>query len=471
MTTMITKAMAVLAAAVLALGSCKHDGAPGITPGEPRARTTSPAIAELLAAVPGNAAALGFIDVDEGPWSFITGGTLLPLDEATRKALDKELREYLVRHLGLDPSRLQYAVGFVSGPPVRGAVLLKTVAGTLKLPGARDYEGGKVWLVDRDPSVSLAIRGDVVVFGEDTAVRDVLETLAGKRKAVTADNKPLVDWLRKESDGAYVAFAAVRPKGLPLPPPAAGLERAAVTVKASGIATVVDGDDASISSLQAMSDQGIAAMLAEVEKAHDAALSGKIGPPEGAVAIISAAYARSYAARFKPRRTGNRLSVSIDLGLAGTGATATVAVAGILAAVAIPAFMDYTKRSKKTEAALQLNKLAKNAKRAYSETGRYPAGSTPLTPRQPCCGQPNNHCSAVPELYAASPVWAALDFQIDEPTLFQYSYSASADGQRFVAKAVGDLDCDGVFITYELTGTVSSGAPTVTLTEPSVNAD
>ena len=69
------------------------------------------------------------------------------------------------------------------------------------------------------------------------------------------------------------------------------------------------------------------------------------------------------------------------------------------------------------------------------------------------------------------PVWRALDFQIDEPTLFQYSYRGSADGQSFEAKAVGDLDCDGVFITYELAGTISGGNPTFTLTEPALNAD
>ncbi|SRR5213078_2850586 len=146
-------------------------------------------------------------------------------------------------------------------------------------------------------------------------------------------------------------------------------------------------------------------------------------------------------------------------------------VLGILAAVAIPAFMDYTKRSKKTEAALQLNKLGKNAKRAYLETSSFPKGSAPLTPAEPCCGQPNNHCRAVPQLYAADPTWKALDFQIDESTLFQYSYSGSPDGQSFVATAVGDLDCDGTFITYELRGTATNGHPSLTLTEPPPNAD
>lgn len=143
----------------------------------------------------------------------------------------------------------------------------------------------------------------------------------------------------------------------------------------------------------------------------------------------------------------------------------------VITTVSIPAFMDYTKRSKKTEAALQLNKLAKNAKRAYVETSTYPPGSAPLTPPEPCCGKPNNHCPAVPELYAANPTWRALDFEIDEPTLFQYSYSASPDGQSFVAKAVGDLDCDGTFITYELRGTAVNGNPATQLIEPPPGAD
>src|SRR4051812_49832216 len=39
-----------------------------------------------------------------------------------------------------------------------------------------------------------------------------------------------------------------------------------------------------------------------------------------------------------------------------------VAIIGILAAVAIPAFMDYMKKSKSTEASLNLNKIGKNLK-------------------------------------------------------------------------------------------------------------
>ena len=466
---MTTRATAAVVAA-LALGGCKHEGAgTSGTAGDDR-RTTSPAIAELLAGVPGNAAAIGFVDLADTPWSQITGGWLVPLDPETRQSLDKELRDYLTSSVGLDVSRLQYAVGFASGPPPHVAVLVKTIGGSLKLPGSSEYQGGKLWLVDPDDKVMLAIRGDVMLLGDAGAVRDALDTLAGKRTAVTADNKPLVDLLGKDSGGAVFAFAAIKPKDLPMPPQIAGIERVTMTVRRHGIAAAIEGDDAAISRLQAIADDAFATMQTQLERAHAEALAGKTNPFEGASAIIAAAYGKSVAARVKPRRTGNRLSASLDLGATDLGTT-TIPLIGIASAVAIPAFMDYMKRSKKTEAALQLNKLGKNAKREYVETTKFPAGSTPLTPASPCCGQPNNHCPAVPERYASDPVWAALDFQIDEPTLFQYVYRGSADGQSFVAQAIGDLDCDGTFITYELNGSVVNGVPRYTLTEPPANAD
>ena len=70
-----------------------------------------------------------------------------------------------------------------------------------------------------------------------------------------------------------------------------------------------------------------------------------------------------------------------------------VAIIGILAAVAIPAFMDYMKKSKKTEASLQLNKLAKNLKVYYRVNGALPKGDAPLTPADSCCGGPSGKCA------------------------------------------------------------------------------
>jgi len=150
-----------------------------------------------------------------------------------------------------------------------------------------------------------------------------------------------------------------------------------------------------------------------------------------------------------------------------------VAIIGILAAVAIPAFMDYMKRSKKTEASLQLNKIGKNAKRVYSERAAYIIGTAAQLPAKPgsggCCGGPSNHCAAVAASFAADATWKQIDFQIEEPSLFYYDYTGTAS--TFTAKATGDLDCDGTEIVFTLAGTATSGNPAVVLTEPVINAD
>jgi hypothetical protein len=139
--------------------------------------------------------------------------------------------------------------------------------------------------------------------------------------------------------------------------------------------------------------------------------------------------------------------------------------------------MDYMKRSKKTEASLQLNKIGKAAKRAYSESSAYPQGVAIPLPSRPggagggCCGGANNHCPPTSDLFASEPTWKLLDFQIDEPSLFIYDYTSAAPGTSFVAHAIGDLDCDGTEITYQLDGTAANGNPAVVLTEPPPNSD
>jgi len=154
-----------------------------------------------------------------------------------------------------------------------------------------------------------------------------------------------------------------------------------------------------------------------------------------------------------------------------------VAIIGILAIVAVPNFMDYIKRSKKTEANLQLDKIGKAAKRVYSEQSSYTVGASATLPTKPggggCCNATpanNNHCPAVPAAFAGDLIWKQLDFQVDEPSLFYYNYNG-VDPANFTATATGDLDCDNTEIVYTLTGTAVGGNPAVVLTEPPPNSD
>src|SRR5438445_4054055 len=133
---------------------------------------------------------------------------------------------------------------------------------------------------------------------------------------------------------------------------------------------------------------------------------------------------------------------------------------------------EYKRKQQATEAKVLLNGIAKDAKAAYVETAQFPKGKTATLPESAgaaCCEGPGHKCS-VSTAWASDPVWSALRFSIDEPTLFRYSYE-STDGQSFTATAVGDLDCDGTTITYTVTGTAKDGNPSTTLVEPAPGTD
>jgi len=151
------------------------------------------------------------------------------------------------------------------------------------------------------------------------------------------------------------------------------------------------------------------------------------------------------------------------LAIAGIVISIVLFLVGVLAAVAIPAFVDYTKKAKKSEASLQLNKMSKHAKIYFAENGAFPTGSAPLTPAQSCCGQAANKCQVDVAAWN-TPEWQTIDFQIDEPGNYQYSFKG--DGKTFDGYAVGDLDCDTEMATYHLHMESQAGNPTMTITDP-----
>jgi type IV pilus assembly protein PilA len=152
-----------------------------------------------------------------------------------------------------------------------------------------------------------------------------------------------------------------------------------------------------------------------------------------------------------------------------------VAIIGILAAVAIPAFLEYMKRGKTTEASLNLNKIGKAAKRVKGEIGTYPveAGAMLPHPSGTCCGdsggtpQVNNKCTPLPASFTDTAGWSHLEFSVDEPSIYNYQYIPAAGGLTFTAYAVGDADCDTVKATFNMQGTTTAaGNPAVNIIPP-----
>ncbi len=147
-----------------------------------------------------------------------------------------------------------------------------------------------------------------------------------------------------------------------------------------------------------------------------------------------------------------------------------VAIIGILAAVAIPAFMDYMKKSKHTEASLQLNKIMKNDKVYFITNATFVATSGAALPTDNQCTNTSRRSPRGDDRVDRRRGLVGARLPIDEPNLFKYIYTAGGVTNA-VATALGDLDCDGTSITYTMTMTAPNGNASGVLTEPPPNSD
>jgi type IV pilus assembly protein PilA len=146
-----------------------------------------------------------------------------------------------------------------------------------------------------------------------------------------------------------------------------------------------------------------------------------------------------------------------------------VAIIGLLAAVAIPAFIKYIRRAKTAEATMNLRKLfdssvsyfeSESAARSGSIVSKQFPDSTGATPTVgSCCGSPGDKCpSPTGEQWTLIPTWAALNFSVEDPFYYSYQYSSAGTDvySSFTAHAWGDLNCDGTYSQFERVGIVDS---------------
>lgn len=145
-----------------------------------------------------------------------------------------------------------------------------------------------------------------------------------------------------------------------------------------------------------------------------------------------------------------------------------VAIIGVLSTVAIPSFMKYIRRSKTTEATMNIRKMYDGAVSYYeaehaSSTGAIVAKQFPDTVTAPtpalttCCASTGQKC-APSATYWTAQTWQALNFSMDDPHYYSYSFPSSGTGTAsiFDATANGDLDCDASYSTFSRHGSVDS---------------
>ncbi|MCB0309235.1 MAG: prepilin-type N-terminal cleavage/methylation domain-containing protein [Bdellovibrionales bacterium] len=137
-----------------------------------------------------------------------------------------------------------------------------------------------------------------------------------------------------------------------------------------------------------------------------------------------------------------------------------VAIIGILAAVAIPAFLKYIKKSKTSEARMSLRKIYDGEITYYSEEHVNQSGTILSKQFVDVAPQP----SSVPGINKASGNWETADWQAikfasDAPVLYQYDTVTGGSGttSSFTARAVGDIDGDSTTSLFERVGTVDAG--------------
>jgi type IV pilus assembly protein PilA len=137
----------------------------------------------------------------------------------------------------------------------------------------------------------------------------------------------------------------------------------------------------------------------------------------------------------------------------------TVAILGILAAVAIPAFMNYMRKTKTSEALVNIKAMYHGAIAYFGGENingynNYMPANAPMTPSTVSAAEKNEITPTTMELFANNPTWLVLGFA---PTRdFYYSYSFQSDcpnqvctsGNQITCAAYGNLDGDEGVSTF-----------------------
>jgi hypothetical protein len=115
---------------------------------------------------------------------------------------------------------------------------------------------------------------------------------------------------------------------------------------------------------------------------------------------------------------------------------------------------EYIRKSKTSEAKINLKRLMMSVKTAWAENNTLPA-SIPMSPALgACCQAPDHKCPPEGPAFAAAG-WDKLDFSLDDPHYYSYEVVSAPD--LVTLRAKGDLDCNGTYSTFEIKMPVAAG--------------
>ena len=133
-----------------------------------------------------------------------------------------------------------------------------------------------------------------------------------------------------------------------------------------------------------------------------------------------------------------------------------VVILGILAAVAIPAFTRYVKRSKTAEATGNIAKIYQGQVSYYQAAQEQSTlASFVNATAMPSAAPSNVKYQPNVTQWTGDASWNAVSFSLD--TGHYYQYACPGDTATFSARAVGNIDGDTTSSTFQRIGTVTGG--------------
>ena len=392
---------------------------------------------------------------------------------AVREAMSKAS----VQSLGFDITAATVVTAWGSFSPATGpsiAVHFGGVQGSLKAKKTRTHEGVDIVSFAGLSGASLE---SGLLIGLEPALVQAIDVAKGKQESLSKSGADAhTSLLTSIQPGSFTLTAVLGPLAMLAPEPFKGLEGAAVSITPEGLfTTIAKGKSETLDVLMANVQQAQQMAKAQLEAAYAEAVK------DSSALLLPLTYAvekwEDFVSYAKPIRKDNRVIMSTNVG--GLGG-ASLPMLGIVTAVAVPSFIKYMRRIKTAEANVQLDMLVKSAGVYFSTPQVEPTTgvkrgcefpkSQPLTPapvngKHPCCS-PSAHdadgderCDGNADLWN-TPTWSALNMKLSSPHYFMYEFESNektGQNAQFTARAYADLDCDGVFSTFERVGYGANG--------------
>ena len=428
-------------------------------PSDPRAHV------EALAQVPADMGIVVTLSLDDLVTSL---GQPLGGDAAATAKLKAALSTAFLESLGVDPLAAGHAIVGVAVEHQAICMVIPGVAGAGPLKGEPIGDTGLVRL----PEGAVAgLHGQTLVLGNEKGAAAALAVARGEAKGLAGT--PLGDRhaaLAGHLGGGMLVVTFVSPvlrslwtaAGLP----GGGGDAAGLAVSSTlGLVAVVQGDAASLEAIAKEFDAMLGQLRGELDKAR-----GELSQREGVAPRLGIAFVDFFAEglpnHVQLERAGDALVARTNALEAVGGA---LPVVGVLASVAVPAFIKYMRRSKTTEAIAQIERIRRGAIHYFSTpkvtaTGEKVPCSLPPSVGPTPDGSPCDHPG---EQYPANapgwddPTWKSLGVGMDGPHRYRYQFESNgltgADA-AFTISAYGDLDCDGIWSTFQRTGHGTPGS-------------